>query len=215
MIGKRIIIVCAHPDDAEIAMGMRIASLTQSGALVDIYCFSHGNESYMGLVRQEESRKAGGILGVHKYEFANYPDGNFSACADTIRRDLIEIMHEGHYDMGYCHWFLDNHADHVVLSEQFCFAALRELSSFALFESAYSIKFEPNEYFVTGPDLLEKKCQALRQFSSQQQIPLESLIRSRAENSFYLIHPNVSKDVVNGYCERFSIQRSIIIEEGR
>ncbi|MGH3905884.1 MAG: PIG-L family deacetylase [Pseudonocardiaceae bacterium] len=62
-----VLIVVAHPDDAEIAMGMRMHWYAVNGARVRVHCLTTGAPGPDGTaVRREECLNAGALLGVDR-----------------------------------------------------------------------------------------------------------------------------------------------------
>jgi N-acetylglucosamine malate deacetylase 1 len=85
-----VLIVVAHPDDAEIAMGMRIRWYTENGAHVRVHCLTTGSPAPNGSdVRREECLAAGAVLGVENYTFSEIPDTRFTDHHGDINAELF------------------------------------------------------------------------------------------------------------------------------
>ncbi|CAM5241196.1 PIG-L family deacetylase OS=Streptomyces microflavus OX=1919 GN=Smic_04920 PE=4 SV=1 [Streptomyces microflavus] len=75
---KSVLIVVAHPDDAEISMGMRIHWYTRNGARVRVHCLATGKPEENGSqTRRDECLNAGAVLMVNQYTFSDIPDTRF------------------------------------------------------------------------------------------------------------------------------------------
>ena len=80
---QRVLVIVAHPDDAESWVGGTIAKLVQDGAQV-AYCVATNGDKGSGdrtmtperlaATRQAEQRDAARVLGVDTVEFLNFPD---------------------------------------------------------------------------------------------------------------------------------------------
>jgi len=80
---QRVLVIVAHPDDAESWAGGTIAKLVQDGAQV-AYCVATNGDKGSGdrtmtperlaATRQAEQRDAARVLGVDTVEFLNFPD---------------------------------------------------------------------------------------------------------------------------------------------
>jgi LmbE family N-acetylglucosaminyl deacetylase len=80
---QRVLVIVAHPDDAESWVGGTIAKLVQDGAQV-AYCVATNGDKGSGdrtmtperlaATRQAEQRDAARVLGVETVEFLNLPD---------------------------------------------------------------------------------------------------------------------------------------------
>lgn len=97
---KRIVIVVAHPDDADFGFAGTIAGWTSSGIEVS-YCIITDGEAggsdltmsrpEMAALRREEQRKAAAVLGVTDIEFLGYPDGRLMVTLE-LRRDISRVL---------------------------------------------------------------------------------------------------------------------------
>jgi LmbE family N-acetylglucosaminyl deacetylase len=79
----RILVIVAHPDDAEAHAGGTIAKLVQDGKAVAYVVVTNGDKGSadramtaerLALVRQDEQRRAARTLGVEHVELLGYPD---------------------------------------------------------------------------------------------------------------------------------------------
>ncbi|WP_149180699.1 PIG-L family deacetylase [Streptomyces sp. TRM49041] len=176
-----VLIVVAHPDDAEIAMGMRIYEYARQGARVWVHCLTTGAPGPDGTAeRRDECLAAGAILGVKHYSFSNIPDTRFVENRGEINSDLFKLFDETRPDVVYTHFPDDQHLDHRVTAQEVTTVALRAANNLIYFRSPYSIGFEPTKIFVGTRELLNIKARALRCFASQQQLDMD-VFRKLAE----------------------------------
>ncbi|MYS36791.1 LmbE family N-acetylglucosaminyl deacetylase [Streptomyces sp. KhCrAH-43] len=176
-----VLIVVAHPDDAEIAMGMRIHEYARQGARVWVHCLTTGAPGPDGTPeRKDECLAAGAILGVENYSFSNIPDTRFIENRGEINSDLVKLLDETRPDVVYTHFPDDQHLDHRVTAQEVKTVALRAANNLIYFRSPYSIGFEPTKIFVGTRELLDLKARALRCFASQQQLDMD-IFRKLAE----------------------------------
>ncbi|MBT2505888.1 PIG-L family deacetylase [Streptomyces sp. ISL-98] len=169
-----VLVAVAHPDDAEISMGMRIRQYAIDGAKVWVHCLTTGAPGPHGLeVRREECLAAGAVLGVHEYTFSAIPDTRFVDHRGQINAELFRILREARPDIVYTHFPDDQHLDHVTTAQEVTAVALHEVNNLRYFRSPYSIGFEPTNVFVGTRELLDAKAAALKCFTSQQQIDMD------------------------------------------
>lgn len=99
---QTILVVMAHPDDAEFYCGGTIARWAQEGHRV-IYCIlTSGNRGTKSLdadledlkrTRQAEQRQAADLLGVESVIFCDYEDGFLQANAET-RKMVVRVIRQ-------------------------------------------------------------------------------------------------------------------------
>ncbi|CAM5241230.1 PIG-L family deacetylase OS=Streptomyces microflavus OX=1919 GN=Smic_04920 PE=4 SV=1 [Streptomyces microflavus] len=79
------------------------------------------------------------------------------------------------------------------------------------FRSPYSIRFEPNMFFVGTEKLMDVKVKALQSFASQQQLDMDVFRQLGAVAYRQHIHHRVVERFGDdsAYCEMFRVQRSI------
>jgi LmbE family N-acetylglucosaminyl deacetylase len=170
---RAILVVVAHPDDAELAMGMRIRDHVLAGDRVRVHCLSAGRaENDDGTVRRDECQAAAKVLGIGNYSFSAIPDTRFTDHRGAINAALFAAFATERPDVVYTHHPDDQHLDHAVTGEEATTVAMREAADLIHFRSPYSRNFEPNLYFVGNPDLMAAKQAALACFASQQQLDM-------------------------------------------
>ncbi len=81
---ERVLVVVAHPDDAEFAAGGTLARWTTEGRQVDLVVVTDGSRgsadpqmtpSRLTALRLEEQRAAAAVLGLASVDFLGWPDG--------------------------------------------------------------------------------------------------------------------------------------------
>ncbi|WP_327357720.1 PIG-L deacetylase family protein [Streptomyces sp. NBC_01304] len=207
-----VLIVVAHPDDAEIAMGMRIRAYADAGARIRVHCLSTGTPGPTGAAeRPEECRAAAAVLGVDAYTFADIPDNQFVERRVEINAGLFEVFAEGRPDIVYTHFPDDQHLDHSITAQEVTTVALREANDLCYLRSPYSVGFEPNKVFVGTKKLLQAKDAALKCFASQSQLDMDAFLIMAAVAHRQYVHHRVVERFPPGseYTELFRTARQI------
>ncbi|KKP56490.1 MAG: LmbE family protein [candidate division WS6 bacterium GW2011_GWF2_33_92] len=92
---KKLLIITAHPDDAELMFGGTIHKYTNKGHRVDVIVVTNGenwnrigikNSKQVREVRQRESKKAMGILKINSVSFLEMKDGL------VYKKELIPVL---------------------------------------------------------------------------------------------------------------------------
>ena len=114
----KILVITAHPDDAELMFGGTIAKYTRNGHEVEILVVTSGevwnkigntNLEEVRKIRKKEAKNAAKILGVKNIHFLNLKDGKLNRyelmpiLVEEIRKSnpnyiLTHSQKEGHYD---------------------------------------------------------------------------------------------------------------------
>lgn len=94
---QRILVVVAHPDDAEFGCAGSVARWVSEGREV-FYCLATNGDrgsddlsmtpEHLAAIREEEQRAAARTLGVKDLVFLGYPDGELEDTRET-RRDVV------------------------------------------------------------------------------------------------------------------------------
>ncbi len=92
--GANIVIITAHPDDAEFYIGGLLTRLGQSGARMTLIVCTDGDKGYYlwedaarnRRVRQAEQRDAARLYPIPDVKFLSYPDGRLFANSDVVDR---------------------------------------------------------------------------------------------------------------------------------
>jgi len=178
-----ILVLAAHPDDAEISCGGTIAKHISLGFKVGVVDLTRGELGTRGtaLIRHQEAVTSSKILGLYVRENLGLRDGFFKNAEEdqlkvvqTIRTYQPEIVltnavHDRHPDHGrasdlvYEACFLSGLAKVETLENGESQAAWRPKSVYHFVQSQY---IKP-DFVVDVSDFWEKKIESLRAFKSQ------------------------------------------------
>jgi LmbE family N-acetylglucosaminyl deacetylase len=112
MPGKRILIITAHPDDADIQAGGTIAGWADAGHLVHSAILTRGDKGHdeprmtpaeVGALREAEQRAAAEILGVARLTFLDYADGELAWAGPKLAEDLTRLVRAERPDIVVTH----------------------------------------------------------------------------------------------------------------
>ncbi|MBA2276298.1 MAG: PIG-L family deacetylase [Chloroflexia bacterium] len=194
--GKRVLLIQAHPDDAEFVCAGTIARWAKEGADVHYLSLTSGDKGSsdpaadpvkLAATREAEQRQAAEILGVRSVAFLGYSDAMVVADL-TLRRELVRVIRRLKPDVLLC---MDptvryvgqgyiNHPDHVATGEAALAAVFPSARDRMTFPELLAEGLEPHkvaEVFLFGaqnPDVwvdisasLETKLAALKAHTSQ------------------------------------------------
>ncbi|MBI4609868.1 MAG: PIG-L family deacetylase [Candidatus Rokubacteria bacterium] len=97
---KRVLVIVAHPDDAEFGCAATVAKWVKEGREVGYVVLTNGDKgsSDRGMtserlvrIRIEEQRNAARTLGVERVEFLGFPDGELENTREVRRAVTAEI----------------------------------------------------------------------------------------------------------------------------
>ncbi|MHB8510163.1 MAG: PIG-L deacetylase family protein [Candidatus Dormibacteria bacterium] len=96
---ERVMVIAAHPDDAEFGAAGTIAKMTAQGIEATYVVVTAGNrggegertEADLTRVREAEQRKAADILGVGEIINLGYDDGSLTPSLE-LRKDLVRVI---------------------------------------------------------------------------------------------------------------------------
>ena len=115
--GKRVIVICAHPDDAELTTGGTTILLTRLGYKIKYVSLTNGNKGHhqgtkneIAFRRYKETREAAKRLNC-EYEVLNNEDGELEASLKN-RMEVIRLIREWKADIVITHPSYDYHPDH-------------------------------------------------------------------------------------------------------
>ncbi|MBG0827895.1 PIG-L family deacetylase [Planomonospora sp. ID67723] len=124
---NRVLVVTAHPDDADFAAAGTIARFTDRGAEV-VYCVVTDGDAGgfdreldsggMAGLRRSEQTAAAKLVGVHDLRFLGYTDGTVEQSLD-LRRDITRVIRQVRPDLVITHtpernysFIAPSHPDH-------------------------------------------------------------------------------------------------------
>jgi LmbE family N-acetylglucosaminyl deacetylase len=132
---ERVLVIMAHPDDAEIQCGGSVARLVQARKAVTYVLCTSGNRGTAPLevtpaelaeIRQAEQRAAAAVLGVEDVIFLPHDDGDLAFRLPELRRQLVALLRQHRPQIVFTHdpfAGLDNyevcylHPDHRAVGE--------------------------------------------------------------------------------------------------
>ena len=168
---KKVLLISAHPDDAEIGAGGTIHFLSRKGAEIEHLVFSECAKSLPeGYTTEQlltECRNADEVLGVNKTTILDFPVRRFN----EHRQDILEILwakRQQNYDLLFCPWPNDTHQDHRQLALEAVRAWKRALPTILFYEiPANCLGFAPNFFFILSEEDVEAKMKGLSHYQSQ------------------------------------------------
>jgi LmbE family N-acetylglucosaminyl deacetylase len=104
---ERVLVVTAHPDDAEFGAGGTVARLARQGCEVTYVILTNGDKGSsdralpperLVRMREEEQRNAARVLGVERVQFLGYADGELEDTRD-LRRDVTREIRRWRPDL--------------------------------------------------------------------------------------------------------------------
>lgn len=212
MAPRKIVVVFAHPDDAEFTMGGTIAKWVGEGAEVHYVVLTDGSAGNndvgakredTAVTREREQRSAAAVLGVKSCTFLGFTDGELEltlelrkALAREVRRlkpDLLVGPDPTRYWVGDVYI---NHIDHRVAGEAVLACVMPDAPSRPQFPELLEEGCEPwsiaelwlmaenGETFIDIAATIETKLAALREHRSQDggSSASEELVRTRARH---------------------------------
>lgn len=210
---ERVLLVAAHPDDAEFGAGATVSVWTDAGIEVAYLIVTDGDAGSsdpsidrraLAATRREEQTAAAKTLGVDRVDFLGYPDGLVETTLE-LRRDISRAIRRFRPDRVVCpsperRWdFLAaSHPDHLATGEAavravypdarnpFTHPELLEegLEPFTVRELWIVSHREPN-VAIDVTEAFERKIAALKCHESQVggATELESFVRTRLERN--------------------------------
>lgn len=100
---QRVMVIVAHPDDAEIHAGGTIARLVRQGAVVSYVLCTSGNRGasdpamtsdQLAALREVEQHTAAARLGVTDITFLRYDDGDLAYNLQPLRGQLTKLIRQ-------------------------------------------------------------------------------------------------------------------------
>jgi LmbE family N-acetylglucosaminyl deacetylase len=107
---QSLLVVVAHPDDAEFMVAGTVAKWARQGATVTYVVVTKGDKGSddpamtperLAEIRESEQRAAGELLGVRHFEFLGYEDAYLQPTLD-LRRDLTRVIRHYRPEVVVC-----------------------------------------------------------------------------------------------------------------
>jgi LmbE family N-acetylglucosaminyl deacetylase len=194
--GNRVLVVMAHPDDAEFGCGGTIAKWASAGKEINYLLCTSGDKGSsdpemlpmkLAQLRREEQRNAAHALGARDVEFLTYEDGTLQNTLQ-LRRDIAREIRRFKPDAVICqdptmrfggNRYL-NHPDHRAAGDACLDAIYPSARDLHVFPELLVEGLQPHkvrEVFMStmqNPDIwidisecFERKLEGLRQHASQ------------------------------------------------
>jgi LmbE family N-acetylglucosaminyl deacetylase len=99
---ERVLVIVAHPDDAEFGAAGTVAKLAEAGADVGYLLATNGDKgtsdpnitpARLAEIRKEEQKNACAALGARVFRFLDHPDGGVED-AEPLREQLVRAIRE-------------------------------------------------------------------------------------------------------------------------
>ena len=207
---ERVLVVTAHPDDADFGAAGTIAHWTSLGIEVHMCLLTNGDQGgfddtprdQMGPLRQAEQRRAAEILGVKQVYFLNHKDGHLVPSV-ALRGEVVKVIREVRPQRMLIqsperNWerIYASHPDHLAAGEiaiqavypdarnEFAFPELLQagLQPWTV-QEVWVMSGKNRNHYVDITSHIDKKIAALRAHTSQtsHMTDLEDRIRGWAE----------------------------------
>lgn len=178
-----VLVIAAHPDDAELACSGTIMSHIEAGKKVGIVDLTQGELGTRGTpeIRASEADAAAKIMGISARENMKFRDGFFQN-DEAHQRELIKKIRKYQPDIVLGNAIYDRHPDHgraADLIRQACFlSGLRMIETMeegeqqqawrpkALYHYIQSQYIEP-DFVVDVSHVWERKIKAIKAYQSQ------------------------------------------------
>ncbi len=178
-----ILVLAAHPDDAELGCGGTLAKHVALGNTVGVIDFTRGELGTRGTIetRDEEAKNSASILGLTVRENLNLKDGFFHN-DESHQKEVIRIIRKYQPDIVLANAIYDRHPDHgkgASLSFDACFySGLSKITTTdagvvqeawrpkLLYHFIQSQLIQP-DFIVDVSDYWETKMKAIRAFKTQ------------------------------------------------
>ena len=100
---KRILLMTAHPDDADIMAGGTVARWIDEGHDVHSVMFTRGDKGHddpgmtperVAMIREAEQRSAAALLGIQRVTFLDFKDGELAWTGSTLAETATRLVRE-------------------------------------------------------------------------------------------------------------------------
>ncbi|MFQ5814421.1 MAG: PIG-L deacetylase family protein [Anaerolineae bacterium] len=193
---ERIMVITAHPDDAEFTVAGTVARWAQEGKTVIYVICTDGSRGsndpnvrpeHLVAVRRAEQEAAARVLGVEEVVYLGYEDGSLQPTL-ALRRDLTRAIRRYRPDIVVCpdptiRYYGDsylNHPDHRAAGDAALDAVFPSAGTRYIFPELLAEGLEPHkvrEVYIRGAlspnlwvdisDTIELKIAALKEHESQ------------------------------------------------
>ena len=117
--GERLLVLAPHPDDEVIGCGGLVALHARERRQIRVVVATDGGEGGTAESREEESRRALGLIGEVESLFLRFPDRRLAEQSKALKTRLREILNEFKPDLIAVPSPIEIHPDHIALSRAF------------------------------------------------------------------------------------------------
>ncbi|PSL07660.1 bacillithiol biosynthesis deacetylase BshB1 [Cecembia rubra] len=229
-----ILVIAAHPDDAELACSGTIASHVAKGYKVGILDLTHGEMGTRGTpeIRLQESELSSKILGLSVRENLGFKDIYFQDDKEH-QLEIVKVIRKYKPEIVLANAVSDRHPDHgkgASLASHACFmSGLRKIETIldGVVQEAWRPKFifhyiqnnyiKP-DFVVDISDFWDKKIQSIKAFKSQFYDPNskepESFISSEGFLGFIEARAQeFGHSIMVKYGEGFTVERMVGVDD--
>ena len=130
---RRLLAVCAHPDDESFGLGAVLAVFAAAGTEIALLCFTRGEASTLGMdakdlaaVRTRELTAATRVLGIDDVTLLHYPDGGLANVPlDVLAAHVVRVAAGADALLVFDEGGITGHPDHMRATAAACAAAAR------------------------------------------------------------------------------------------
>lgn len=174
--GTNVLFLAPHPDDETFSSGGTIRLMVEKGGMVKVVFLTSGemagpsggaggkNVSDYAKMREDEARKALGVLGVEKHVFMRLPDRGLWQRLDAAIGALKEMIEDSSFDCIYSPSPVELNPDHRATAS--IALKLREFFGLGLVFYEVATPLRPNRLVdITG--VYKRKIKAAKAYKSQ------------------------------------------------
>lgn len=161
ILGRKILVITAHPDDESFLAAGTIYANSQAGGQTFLVCATLGEkgkshlkveltEEQLSKVRQQELRTAAALLGVQKVFELGFPDGELDQHQGSLRDKTSVLLHELQPDliMSFGPGGITGHRDHIAAGKVAKQLAQNHQLPLAAFCLPKQVKDEAREWLI-------------------------------------------------------------------
>ena len=178
---KRILVVCAHPDDETLGLGSTLFLKVKSGSEIFVLIMADGESARSKnlpkiIKRENEAKNALAVLGISNFKFLRYPDQLLEQIPLLELSKHIElIIKKWKPDTVFTHFPGDMNQDHKRVFEATLIACRpvpsSKITTLICYETPSSTDwgndcFKPN-FYVDVSKGLDRKIKAFKQYKNE------------------------------------------------
>ncbi|MGB3186248.1 MAG: PIG-L deacetylase family protein [Ornithinimicrobium sp.] len=189
---ERVLVVAAHPDDADFGAAGTVATWASAGIEVTLLCLTHGEQgarpdadiSELARVREVEQRAASAKVGISDVRFLTGHRDGWVEPSFELQRDIVQVIREVRPQRVLCQsperWYdrlMASHPDHLAAGEatvRACYPAAENPFAWPELEldfwrvgEIWLMAHPDADHAVDITDTFEAKVDALQQHASQ------------------------------------------------